>query len=998
MTKNFSHSKKILSIVLAVVMLVGCVFTTAFSATAIDDSATSTGAGSIDPVFSWDNASVYFLLTDRFYNGDTSNDHSYGRGQNQSGGNVNYDKAAAFQGGDFKGITKKINDGYFTDLGVNAIWLSAPYEQIHGYVVGSDGNPSFAHYSYHGYYVLDYTESDKNFGSKADFKELVDTAHENGIRIVMDVVINHSGYNSLKDMSEFGFGAINSGWENYYYGHNNITNQQYHSYINYNGSASDWGKWWGSDWIRAGLPGYTNGDGSDKRGNLAGLPDFKTESGSQVGIPTFLQNKWKNEGTYNQKISEYGSSNTVNGYLTDWLAEWVREFGVDGFRCDTAKHVEFSEWKVLKNKCVSALDEWKASNPSKALDNLDFWMVGEDFGHKVGKSGYFTAGGFDSMINFEFAPAAGNSSIPGAGSVEGIYSRYAREINNDPNFNALSYISSHDTVLAGGDRKYAGSFMLMLPGGIQIYYGDETNRPTINIPPGSTQGAGHQLRSFMNWDNKDQGVLDHWQKVGSFRNNHIAVGAGEHRQISSNGSATGYTFSRTYDKNGVTDGIVATLFAQANKTIDIDVSSVFSNGTTVTNAYDGTTATVTNGKASFNTGSNGTVLIEGPQSSISLSLKGATTFEGSQEVTVNLKGADFAMASIDGATAFKVQNGSKFTIGENTALGGTVTVELSASNAEDSVSKSYTFKKKDPNAVIKVYFDNSSYNWSSVNAYVYDESSGSAKELAAWPGKAMTKDSATGYYVIEIPDDLADNGQVIFAESTSSANRYPADKQPGMKIEGSSKLFSAGNTWADYSNPTAPTNPPTPTTPPVGSTYTLGDVTGDNKVTLADALAMQDHVSGRFALTGDRLAAAKITGSANVTVTDILAIRQFLAKMDVPYEIGNKKPTTEPTQPTQPTTQAPTQAPTTAPASDERTITLTDTSWSEVTAYYWADGNTPLTWPGTKMSGSNGTFTIVVPNDCNKIIFSQNGGNQTADLSIPGTGNATYKLNAKAWQ
>ena len=50
------------------------------------------------------------------------------------------------------------------------------------------------------------------------------------------------------------------------------------------------------------------------------------------------------------------------------------------------------------------------------------------------------------------------------------------------------------------------------------------------------------------------------------------------------------------------------------------------------------------------------------------------------------------------------------------------------------------------------------------------------------------------------------------------------------------------------------------------------------------------------------------------------------------------------------------------------------------------------------MSGSNGTFTIVVPNDCNKIIFSQNGGNQTADLSIPGTGNATYKLNAKAWQ
>lgn len=91
--------------------------------------------------FSWDNASVYFLLTDRFRNGNTSNDHSYNRGLDQSGKVLsNIDDRATFHGGDFAGVTQSIEDGYFNNLGVNAIWISAPYEQTHGYVVGSDGN------------------------------------------------------------------------------------------------------------------------------------------------------------------------------------------------------------------------------------------------------------------------------------------------------------------------------------------------------------------------------------------------------------------------------------------------------------------------------------------------------------------------------------------------------------------------------------------------------------------------------------------------------------------------------------------------------------------------------------------------------------------------------------------------------------------------------------------------------------------------------------------
>ena len=192
-TKSKSIFKKILSSVLSATCLLSgtAVFTSAVmsSSAAADvsaaaDSMTPGVTNTSDHVFSWDNATVYFLLTDRFCNGDTSNDHAYGRGMKNGSVVSGYKTEAAFQGGDFAGITQKINEGYFDDLGVNAIWLSAPYEQIHGYVVGGNGDPSFPHWSYHGYYVLDYTETDKNFGTKAEFKTMVDTAHEHGIRIV----------------------------------------------------------------------------------------------------------------------------------------------------------------------------------------------------------------------------------------------------------------------------------------------------------------------------------------------------------------------------------------------------------------------------------------------------------------------------------------------------------------------------------------------------------------------------------------------------------------------------------------------------------------------------------------------------------------------------------------------------------------------------------------------------------------------------------------------
>ena len=533
-TKSTSFFKKLLGSLLSAACL--------FSGTAVAGTIATTSAAlpvaaaatSDAPDFSWDNATVYFLLTDRFCNGDTSNDGAYGRVKTVAG-----DSRATFHGGDFAGITKKINEGYFNDLGVNAIWMTAPYEQLHGYILGTN----FAHYSYHGYYVTDYTEPDAAYGTKAEFKTLVDTAHEHGIRIIMDIVMNHAGYNNMIDMNEYNYGTLLDGWKQVYDA-GDLDN--YHKKIDYTSDAAAWGRWWGTDWIRSGLPGYNEqGDGpSEQVQCLTGLPDFRTESSKSVGIPQFLQTKWQKEGTLNEKMSKYGQSNTVTGYISTWLAEWVETYGVDGFRCDTAKHVEFASWNKLKQAGVAALKKWRQNNPSSPGANWtdDFWMTGECWDHGCYKDGYYTEGGFDSMINFE-TTGAGLLSMD---RIAGVYEGYASKINSDPSFNVLSYISSHDTKLFFADyqdfdlqKRTANSF-LMLPGQVQIYYGDESGRPLMK-----DDGVVDQsLRSDMNWADLDKpeykDLIQHWAKLNKFRLNHPAVAEGTHTKL----SASPYAFMR----------------------------------------------------------------------------------------------------------------------------------------------------------------------------------------------------------------------------------------------------------------------------------------------------------------------------------------------------------------------------------------------------------------------------------------------------------------------
>lgn len=753
-----------LSVILTLCIVLSCVtfaFATVGAVTVVETESVS-ASGEINENFSWDNATVYFLLTDRFKNGNTSNDHSYNRGLDQSGAVVSgIDDRATFHGGDFAGITQTIKDGYFNDLGVNALWISAPYEQLHGYVVGDDSSSSFAHYSYHGYYVLDYTQTDANFGTAEEFETLVDTAHEHGLRVIIDIVLNHAGYNSIYDMDEYGFGTVKSGWESSYYNHQNINNSTYHSFIDYESSASDWAKWWGTDWIRCGITGYTQGGGDNYTMSLAGLPDFRTESTKTVAIPELLKTKWTKEGRLSQETSELsaylsktGKSQTVTNSIAYWLSTWVRDYGVDGFRCDTAKHVEYSSWKALKDTCVDALEEWRANNPDKPGADWDeaFWMTGEHWDHGVYKDEYYTQGGFDSMINF----STQGGGLVSSGSVKSTYNGFASSINTDDSFNVLSYLSSHDSTLTRGNLIQTGSGFLLLPGGVQIFYGDETNRPYVSgIPNDGNGGAGHSLRSDMNWDSMDTAVLAHWQKVGTFRNNHISVGAGSNTDLT---TTSGYAFGRTYNKNGISDKVAGCIYASANTNVTIDVSSLWADGQNLMNAYDQSSAIVSGGKVTFNSGANGTILIQEPDGRPLMNVTGSPKFSGSQTVTVSLEECDIAKCSIDGGNKFYVYNGSTFTIGSTGYDGDTITVTLEAENENGSSKADFTFVKVSEEEDVTTPVETTPVETAKIIVTTYDGSApyayvwtGESNALAgAWPGTKLSTKDSNGNYVLEL--------------------------------------------------------------------------------------------------------------------------------------------------------------------------------------------------------------------------------------------------------
>jgi alpha-amylase len=517
--------------------------------------------------FVWESANVYFIVTDRFKNGDKTNDQTYNR-------NKPTGKLRGFEGGDIRGIIQKLDEGYFTNLGINVIWMTPVVEQIHD---GVDEGTGFT-YGFHGYWTRDWTAMDPSFGTRKDLIELVQKAHALGIRIMLDAVINHTGPVTPED-SVYPNDWVRTSPK--------CTYQSYDTYINCT--------------------------------LVDNLPDVKTENNEAVELPTFLANKWKKEGRYDKEVASLDAFFKKTGYprapkyyVMKWLSDYITDFGIDGYRVDTVKHTTEDVWADFKKVCDRAFAEYKKNNPKKVIDNSPFFTVGEVYGYNIGGKKFYDFGdkkvnyfenGFTGLINFDFRNEAKMN-------YEELFSKYSNILQNDLKGNTvMNYVSSHDDGYPFDKKREktfeSGTKLLLTPGISQVYYGDESAR-SLDIE--GTQGDA-TLRSNMNWDDisnkaETKEVLAHWQKLGLFRKNHPAVGAGVHNQI----SASPYVFSRTFIKGKYFDKVVVGLDLILGEK-SIPVGNIFPNGCKVKDAYSGKTATVAKGKVNINT-DFGIVLLE----------------------------------------------------------------------------------------------------------------------------------------------------------------------------------------------------------------------------------------------------------------------------------------------------------------------------------------------------------------------------------------------------
>jgi len=504
--------------------------------------------------FVWEGANIYFLLTDRFNNSNTSNDISFERRDSTA-------VLRGFEGGDIAGITQKLEEGYFTDLGINAIWFTPVVEQIHGATDEGTG----ATYGYHGYWAKDWTAIDPSFGTKKDLEDLVKTAHEKGIRILLDVVLNHTG--PVTDMDPV----------------------------------------WPEEWVRTSPAcAFDTYENTTACTLVKNLPDILTESDEPVELPDTLLAKWKDEGRLSQELDELnlffertGYPRAPRFYIIKWLTDYIHEFGVDGFRVDTVKHVNENAWAELEKEAEYAFETWKKKHPNEVLDENPFYMVGEvynygisggrkfDFGDK--KVDYFDHG-FTSLINFDLKNDANKS-------YEEVFRKYSYLLNTKfTGKSVLNYLTSHDDGSpydVDRSKPYKSANMLLLtPGASQVYYGDETMRP---LKIDGAEGDAN-LRSFMNWEDLDsmpkvKEVHAHWQKLGQFRRNHPAIGAGKHKRL----AKKPYVFSRTYVKEDYRDKVVVGLDLPKGKK-SLWVKGFFGDGTVLHDAYSDTDVMVKNGK------------------------------------------------------------------------------------------------------------------------------------------------------------------------------------------------------------------------------------------------------------------------------------------------------------------------------------------------------------------------------------------------------------------
>ena len=362
---------------------------------------------------------LYFLMVDRFKNGLPANDAPLK--------DKDIDPKVNYMGGDLAGITAKIEEGYFTKLGINTLWIS-PITQNprEGYVEFPAPHRKFS--GYHGYWPITLTTVDTRFGTPDELHKLVETAHNQGINVILDFVSHHAheSYPVLKQHP---------------------------------------------DWITAvDLPG--------KRKNIRMFDENRLTTWFDIFLPTFDLTRPE-----------------VANMVSDSAAFWIREYHLDGFRHDAAKHVPENYWRMLTQKLTQQV---------VVPENRNVYQIGETFGSRELIGSYINPGMLDAQFEFNLywdAKSAFindntsfrdlNYSLQQSFSYFGEHNLMGNITGNQDMARFISYASgalsqNEDATAAGwnrdvevkdtiGYRKLAmmEAFNMTIPGIPVIYYGDE---------------------------------------------------------------------------------------------------------------------------------------------------------------------------------------------------------------------------------------------------------------------------------------------------------------------------------------------------------------------------------------------------------------------------------------------------------------------------------------------------------------------------------------------
>ncbi|WP_345014741.1 alpha-amylase family glycosyl hydrolase [Pseudaeromonas paramecii] len=401
---------------------------------------------------------IYFLMVDRFENGDKSNDTGKLEGPREITGfdptDIRY-----FHGGDLAGVRKRLD--YIKELGATAIWLSPIFTNIPTVVTSE----SILTGSYHGYWIKDYLNVDPHFGTNEEFKALVAEAHKKGLKIYMDLVLNHT-FDAIKykechfDDGRFRNPPLKVKEGNHEFLYSDCT---------YHGPESD------KKYTPFIPPQYQGAK------NPAWLNDI--DNYHHYGDTSFVGENALIGDFYGGDDLDTTKPAVVQG-LIDITQHWMKEYDIDGFRVDTVKNIDIDFWHAW-NKAVA--------DYAKQLGKENFFVFGEAYEYDpMVLTHYLRYGQFSGLLDFIMQDSMRTLFSLGQETdlAKGLFERdeVMRDVDNSPD-NNVNFLGNHDmgrlAYMMGVDNAdytpeqklarvtLANAFMILVRGIPCLYYGDE---------------------------------------------------------------------------------------------------------------------------------------------------------------------------------------------------------------------------------------------------------------------------------------------------------------------------------------------------------------------------------------------------------------------------------------------------------------------------------------------------------------------------------------------